>query len=406
MNNDPGISSYDVGGVRLSRPFKIRRLGHTGLVVTSYDQILDFYTRILGFHVSDAVDVHDMPRLAEIVKDVDDGRSALLTYGSDHHALVLVNKSLEFLLATGVPGTTVNQITWQVNTLSEVVEGAKFISEHGSPIVRGGRELPGSNWSVYFKGPDGHFNELYYGIEQIGWDRKSKPDTMHALGFDGDIPLPQRPESLEVADAQARGIDIYAGNQSPVPQSLDYTVGGVRMERPFKVVRLGPLRFFVPDVDEMVVFYRDVLGLTVTEEVVFDGMRCVFLRSGSEHHSLALYPLALRERLGFSSHSQLMSLGLQVGSYAQLRDSLHFLTEQGCKIVDFPAELHPGIDYTVNVLDPDGNCVQLYYYMEQIGWDGSPRPEHLRRAPNPEWPESIDSQSDTFADSPFLGPLN
>jgi catechol 2,3-dioxygenase-like lactoylglutathione lyase family enzyme len=406
MNSDPTLNSYDVGGVRLPRPFKIRRLGHTGFVVSSYDKTLDFYTRILGFHVSDKFDLNAMPRFADIAEGIEDGRSALLTYGSDHHALVLANKSLEFLLATGVPGTTVNQITWQVNTLSEVVEGGKYVSEHGAEIVRGGRELPGSNWSVYFKAPDGHFNELYYGIEQIGWNRKSKPEAMHDLGFDGEIALPQRSERLEVADAEARGIDIYSGYQPAAPQSPTYTVGGVLLERPFKVVRLGPMRFFVPDVDEMVAFYRDVLGLTVTEEVVFDGMRCAFLRSGSEHHSIGLYPLALRDKLGFSSHSQCMSLGLQVGSYTQLRDSLRFLSEQGCKIVDFPAELHPGIDYTVNVLDPEGHCVQLYYYMEQIGWDGLPRPAHLRRAPNPDWPEAIEPQSDTFADSAFQGPLD
>jgi hypothetical protein len=60
----------------------------------------------------------------------------------------------------------------------------------------------------------------------------------------------------------------------------------------------------------------------------------------------------------------------------------------------------------VNVLDPEGHCVQLYYYMEQIGWDGLPRPAHLRRKPNPNWPESIEPHSDTFADSAFQGPLD
>jgi len=398
-------TTYDVGGIRLPRPFKIRRLGHTGLTVSSFDETYDFYTRLLGFRVSDQPDITKDPRFAEILRGIEDGRSALLTYGSDHHALVLVSKPLEFLLAPA-PGTTVNQITWQVNSLSEVVDGGKFVVEHGAEFVRGGRELPGSNWSVYFKAPDGHVNELFYGIEQIGWNRKSKPAAMYGLGIEGDIPLPQRPESLEVDDAVAHGIDIDSGHQAPSARSATHDVGGVLLERPFKVTRLGPLRFFVPDVDELTAYYRDLLGLTVTEEVTYDGLRCVFLRAGSEHHSIALYPLQLRERLGFSSHSQLMSLGLQVGSYAQLRDALHFLSDAGCKIVDFPAELHPGIDYTVNVLDPEGHCVQLYYYMEQIGWDGQPRPAHLRRQASQDWPESVDPRSDTYADSPFQGPLD
>ena len=404
--NSNETTSYDVGGVRLPRPFKIRRLGHTGLTVSSFDESLDFYTRVLGFRVSDQFDITQDPRFADALRGVPDGRSALLAYGSDHHALVLVSKPLEFLLSTGVPGTTVNQITWQVSTLAEVVNGGKFAAEHGAELVRGGRELPGSNWSVYFKAPDGHVNELYYGIEQIGWNRKSKPAAMYGLGIDGDMPLPQRPESLEVADAAARGIDIDSGHQAPPPGSAAYDVGGVLLERPFKVTRLGPLRFFVPDVDEVTAYYRDLLGLTVTETITYDGMRCTFLRAGSEHHSLALYPLPLRERLGLSAHTQSMSVGLQVGSYAQLRDALRHIGDQGGKVIDFPAELHPGIDYTVNVLDPEGHCVQLYYYMEQVGWDGRPRPAHLRRPASQDWPESIDPQSDTYADSAFQGPLD
>jgi catechol 2,3-dioxygenase-like lactoylglutathione lyase family enzyme len=403
MNNGPTIYSYDVGGVRLPQPFKIRRLGHTGFDVSFFDDTLDFYTRILGFRVTDDFDLRSLPNFPKDSKDV---RSAFLTYGSDHHALVMVPKSFDAVFGAAPAGITVNQITWQVSALSEVMEGEKFVVDHGATVARTGRDLPGSNWATYFRAPDGHLNELYYGIEQIGWNRKSKPKAMYDLSFAGTIELPQRSERLEIADAEARGIDIDSGHQTPASQSAAYSVGGVLLERPFKVVRLGPLRFFVPDVDEMTAFYRDVLGLTVTEEVTFEGMRCVFLRAGSEHHSLALYPLALRERLGFSSHSQCMSLGLQLGNYTQLRDALRFLGEQGCKIIDFPAELHPGIDYTVNVLDPEGHCIQLYYYMEQIGWDGLPRPAHLRRAPNPDWPESIEPQSDTFADSAFQGPLD
>jgi hypothetical protein len=68
--------------------------------------------------------------------------------------------------------------------------------------------------------------------------------------------------------------------------------------------------------------------------------------------------------------------------------------------------LHPGIDCTVNVLDPEGHCIQLYYYMEQIGWDGRPRPAHLRRQASQGWPESVDPQSDAYADSAFQGPLD
>jgi len=44
---------YDVGGVRLRRPFKIRRLGHFGYNCLDLDGMLRFYVDGLGFIVSD-----------------------------------------------------------------------------------------------------------------------------------------------------------------------------------------------------------------------------------------------------------------------------------------------------------------------------------------------------------------
>jgi hypothetical protein len=50
--------------------------------------------------------------------------------------------------------------------------------------------------------------------------------------------------------------------------------------------------------------------------------------------------------------------------------------------------------------------MQLYYYMEQIGWDGKPRPASQRRkVDNDKWPEVLDPMSDSFTGEPFLGPL-
>ncbi|MDT7722122.1 MAG: hypothetical protein QOE94_3133, partial [Mycobacterium sp.] len=61
------VTSYDVGGVRLPQPFKIRRLGHTGFTVSSFDETIDFYTRILGFQVSDQFDIKHDPRFKALL---------------------------------------------------------------------------------------------------------------------------------------------------------------------------------------------------------------------------------------------------------------------------------------------------------------------------------------------------
>ena len=71
-----------------------------------------------------------------------------------------------------------NRITWQVGTLEEVVDACTFFTEKGVEIRRMGRDMPGSNWHVYVRDPDGHTVELYYGIAQVGWDGWSKPVAM------------------------------------------------------------------------------------------------------------------------------------------------------------------------------------------------------------------------------------
>ena len=52
---------YDVGGVLLPRPFKIRRLGHFGFNAVRMDEGRDFYTSLLGFKPSDVLDFGKMP---------------------------------------------------------------------------------------------------------------------------------------------------------------------------------------------------------------------------------------------------------------------------------------------------------------------------------------------------------
>jgi len=132
----------------------------------------------------------------------------------------------------------------------------------------------------------------------------------------------------------------------------------------------------------------------------------VFLRSGTEHHCIGLFPKELRDELELSAHTTCMTFGIEVGSYEQLRSAVRFFKEKGSKVVErIPPELYPGIDYAAHVQDPDGHCLQLYYYMEQVGWDGKPRPQELRRPVQGAWPEVLEPLSDTYVDQTFQGPL-
>jgi catechol 2,3-dioxygenase-like lactoylglutathione lyase family enzyme len=398
---------FSVGGVRLPRPFRIRRLGHFGFNVAEPDVSMRFYQRLLGFRISDPLDFG--PRLSPEQRATLGPTVGYFTrHGTDHHSFVLFPRRAYGAInphAKDHPDVTINQITWQVGSLREVTSGFDYFKNRDLPIRRSGRDNPGSNWHFYPLDPDGHVNELYYGIEQIGWDGYSKPGGMHTIRYTAPPELPHRSEYAEVQAGLAAGVDPRQGCQAKEVLEEKYDVGGVLLGRPFKIVHIGPVRIFVKDVTKALAFYRDDMGLAVTEEVTWRGHRCVFLRTNTEHHSMALYPMALRAELGLSAHTTLMSFGMQVADYQQLRDAVKFLKAEGVTIKHLPNELFPGIDYSAFAIDPDGHAIQLYYYMEQVGWDGKPRPAALRpKVDNQSWPETVAAQSDTFGGEVYLGP--
>jgi catechol 2,3-dioxygenase-like lactoylglutathione lyase family enzyme len=234
----------------------------------------------------------------------------------------------------------------------------------------------------------------------------SKPRDLYYRGFNEKPPLPQMSEAAEVAEAKKKGIDVFSGHRPQQTLPATYDVEGVLLPRPFKITKIGPVSLFVEDVDRAENFYTDRLGFVRSEEVVYRGARCIFLRCGAEHHSVALYPKELRRTLGLNERSTCMAFGVELGSYAQLRQAIAFLKAHGVTFFDsVPPELYPGIDYSAFALDPDGHCIQLYYYMEQIGWDGRVRPPSERRQVNGEWPEALEPLSDTYVDQVFQGPL-
>jgi catechol 2,3-dioxygenase-like lactoylglutathione lyase family enzyme len=391
-----------VGGVLLNQPFKVRRLGHFGFNLVNLETSVHFYRDVLGFRVSD-------PR--------PDG-GFFGRYGSDHHAILVGLKARadeQFLqFATGPRHfrneNTINQITWQVQSRREVVEATRYLQELEIDVSREGRaggRGAGSNYHLYFYDPDDQTVELYYGIEQIGWDGYSKPGDMRPSSIPTVSPEPNLPEYLEVEEALARGGNPTTGFRHIETMPASYDVDGILLPRPFKITRVGPVKLFVDDVAATTAFYRDILGFQVSEEVPWQGDRCSFLRCDTEHHSLGLFPKAWRDRLGLSGHTSCLSFGLQVANYQQLKDAAAFLREHGVRVETdtIRPELHPGIDYAAYAFDPDGHCLELYYYMEQVGWDGTVRPASARRQVDPShWPESLEPLSDTFMGEPFLGP--
>jgi catechol 2,3-dioxygenase-like lactoylglutathione lyase family enzyme len=398
---------YDVGGVYLPRPFKVRRLGHFGFNVEKLPEGREFYGDLLGFTASDTLDFSRAPWYPKDT-DLGDPRGYFMRYGTDHHAFVLFPKKVMDHRADRkfAPEVTINQITWQCGSLKEITDAHTYFQEQQVRVQRVGRDMPGSNWHVYVYDPDGHTNEFYYGIEQIGWNGLSKPRDLYYRGFQEKPPLPQMSEAAEVAEAEAKGIAVLSGHRPQDGLPANYDVEGVMLPRPFKITKIGPVGLFVDDVERAEAFYTERVGFVRSEETRYQGARCVFLRCGAEHHSLGLFPKELRRTLGLRESSSCMSFGVELGSYSQLREAVAFLKSRGVTIIDsIPPELYPGIDFSAFALDPDGHCIQLYYYMEQIGWDGRVRPQSARRQITREWPEALEPLSDTYIDQVFQGPL-
>ncbi len=407
-NQEIRARTYDVGGIRLERPFRITRLGHFGFNVRDQETALRFYSDLLGLPVTDTRNFGGRAQTGN--KDGKDPDGYFLRVGADHHSVVLFpHWAFAASAAPKHEGTEwISHMAWQVSTMREVTEGRHWLTENQVHIARpGGRDARGANWNFTVTDADFISNEIYYGMDQIGWDGISKPLPICP---EGD-PLPPRDGTADadypfVRQAIDNGLDLRAGqHQRPFGEPA-FDVAGVMLPRPFRIIRNGPIRLFARDVDEAARFYADTMGLTVTEEISWHGHRAVFLRANTEHHTIALYPRALRDELGLRPDSICMAYGMQVGSYQQLKAAIEFLKSKNVTIKYLPPELFPGIDYSAFAVDPDGNAVQLYYYMEQIGWDGRPRPAEARRKiDNAHWPDTLDALSDTYRGAVFQGPL-
>jgi catechol 2,3-dioxygenase-like lactoylglutathione lyase family enzyme len=152
---------FNVGGILLNQPFKIRRLGHFGFNLLNMDDGVRFYMDWLGFRVSDVMDYSKRAKNPDQVAGLGDPNGYFTRYGTDHHAMVLFPKRVRDALGRSEkPGITVNQITWQVGSMSEVGNAIQWFTEKGIKLQRSGRDMPGSNWHTYLFDPDGHQNEL------------------------------------------------------------------------------------------------------------------------------------------------------------------------------------------------------------------------------------------------------
>ena len=141
-------------------PFQIRKLGHVVFYVSDMERSVRFYTEVLPFKVT----------------DVNEQGMVFLRCAADHHTLALaqrpngVQPPKEYL--------QLSHFALEVPSMDDLFRIRDWLRQHNVTITFEGRKGPGCNPGVEFLDPDGYTIELYAGMEQVGWDGKTRPPEL------------------------------------------------------------------------------------------------------------------------------------------------------------------------------------------------------------------------------------
>lgn len=120
---------------------RIQSVGHVGLYVNDLDVSKDFYTRALGFQISDVGETGNLFMTPDPKQD--------------HHQLVLAKGR-----APAGEARVVQQVSFKVASLDELKAYKAHLGKEGVPIAR--TVSHGHSASIYLNDPDGNLVELYY----------------------------------------------------------------------------------------------------------------------------------------------------------------------------------------------------------------------------------------------------
>lgn len=167
---------------------------------------------------------------------------------------------------------------------------------------------------------------------------------------------------------------------------------------PFKIGKMGHAVLMVRDIDASVRFYTQVLGFKVSD-VYPDSMvegRMVFMRFNDDHHGLGL----VGQAPGVSEHRELHHIAFEVPTIDDVFRARDFLLKNGVQI-DFHGRRRAGSQISVEFRDPDGHCLEIFWGLDKVQWEGEVRPPE-EWVPKPSLEEAVDQappgQDTTLAD--------
>jgi catechol 2,3-dioxygenase-like lactoylglutathione lyase family enzyme len=137
----------------------------------------------------------------------------------------------------------------------------------------------------------------------------------------------------------------------------------------FQLRKIGHVVLNVTDLDAAACFYTEVLGLRVTDRYP-DGMvpgGMVFLCVGTDHHGVALVGGARK-----AERSSLNHFAFEVGSLDEVFRARAWLRARGVPL-HFEGRRRAGCQVAIEFQDPDGNNLEIYWNIDQIGTEGAVR---------------------------------
>ncbi|MGH8688788.1 MAG: VOC family protein [Burkholderiales bacterium] len=140
-------------------PFGIRKLGHVVIMVQDLERSTAFYTGVMGFRVSDVYPDTMMK-----------GGMVFLRCQTDHHSLALVGGA-----ASAPTARELHHLAFEVTTLEELFAAREHLRAKGVKVDFEGRRRAGCQVAVEFRDPDGHFLEIFWGLDQVGSDGRVRP---------------------------------------------------------------------------------------------------------------------------------------------------------------------------------------------------------------------------------------
>lgn len=235
------------------------------------------------------------------------------------------------------------QVDYLVNILGLSVldrhEGAAFLgTTMGQQILTVNKADRAECKAISFQtDPNVPLQDVARGLSALGIEAVSASDPMPGIG-----------ETLSFKDPKGTTIELYNDWALQTP---------TREPKGFLPLKLGHLAFSVGDIHQVVNFYRDVLGMRISDwrQDIF-----VFMRCGPEHHNI---------NFAVGEKTQMHHVAYEVKDWSEMLRACDWLASNKYQLIWGPGRHVIGDNIFTYHRDPDGNVIELYCEMAKIDDD-------------------------------------